>query len=75
MGFIHATRARAIEGMNSQELLVVGLFMLCFMTAGIFGGIALAAVMKGKKRPLYWSVPLAIVSAILFIIMMFVTLL
>ncbi|AIC94540.1 MULTISPECIES: hypothetical protein [Shouchella] len=61
--------------MSSQDIGFLAFFILCFIVAGIFGGIALASALKGNKKPLYWSIPLALVCVILFIIMMFTFLL
>ncbi|SDB92615.1 hypothetical protein [Shouchella lonarensis] len=49
------------------------LFLL-FLLAGVFGGITLTAFMRGNKHLLKWSIPLALLCAILFIILMFVVL-
>ncbi|GAF19121.1 hypothetical protein JCM19046_3748 [Bacillus sp. JCM 19046] len=49
----------------------MALLLVCFISAGIFGGISLWSLMKQRTKPLYWSVPLAVLSALSFIIIMF----
>ncbi|WP_054711971.1 hypothetical protein [Bacillus sp. JCM 19041] len=51
---------------SGQEWAFMITLLACFVGAAIFGGIALWNVMNQKTKPLFWSVPLALLSALAF---------
>ncbi|WP_078391102.1 hypothetical protein [Shouchella patagoniensis] len=56
---------------SGEEWTFMIILLACFVSAAIFGGIALWNVMNQRTKPLFWNVPLAILSAIAFLVIMF----
>ncbi|GAF14427.1 hypothetical protein JCM19045_3741 [Bacillus sp. JCM 19045] len=71
MELIYTFGSWSLEMATSTEWMFMALLLVCFISAGIFGGISLWSLMKQRTKPLYWSVPLAVLSALSFIIIMF----
>ncbi|WP_059105172.1 hypothetical protein [Shouchella shacheensis] len=56
---------------ESEGMVLVVLMMAGFISAGVFGGLAIHGLMMGRPKRALWSGPIAALIVIVFIIVIF----